>query len=170
MPTDDSTIDLSKVNLAATNTSDSTGTTGTAGATSGPVKAAPWIVKQFGKNATKFDIPEEIAKKNPHLIELVLATESMNEEERDYWFAILPIMNDEQITKFQGILQNEHDQLSALDQKYQNEVASLNKKHANEWQAHKSKEKHAKIRIEEAKFEKSEKEKEEDLLKQLEKL
>ena len=74
----------------------------------------------------KFGIDEDFAKKNPALVELILKTESMKDEERKYWFQLLPIMSDEQVKKLANILQNERDQLTELDKKYENEVAKLN--------------------------------------------
>jgi hypothetical protein len=133
-------------------------------------KSASWIVEKLGPKAANFEIPEELAQKNLHLVELILNTESMNDEEREYWFAILPIMNDEQIAKFQGILQNERDQLDALDKKYQAEVSALNKKHSGEYMKKSLQEKQAKIRQAEAAESAEEKKKEEELMKRLAKL
>lgn len=77
----------------------------------------------------KFGISEDFAKKNPVLVDLILRTESMKDEERKYWFQLLPIMSEEQAQKLQNILQNEKDQLAELDKKYEAEVAKLNEKH-----------------------------------------
>lgn len=77
----------------------------------------------------KYGIPQDWVAKDPALIELVLTTESMNDDERKYWFQLLPIMSDEQMTKLRGILQNERDQLAALDQKYASEMSKLESEH-----------------------------------------
>lgn len=68
-------------------------------------------------------IPKLIREKFPDLIKLIFETESMNLEEREYWLQIMPIMSEEQITKFRGILVNERDQLAKLDQEYASETA-----------------------------------------------
>ncbi len=70
-------------------------------------------------------IPEEAQKRYPQLIELIKASESMNNEERQYWINILPIMTEEQVKNLYEILDNERKQLAAIDAKYQNEMQKL---------------------------------------------
>jgi len=117
----------------------------------------------------KFGIDEEYAKKNPVLIDLILKTESMKDEERKYWFQLLPIMSDEQVKKLEGILQNEKDQLAELDKKYEKEITKLNEKQSG-WSAEAATEKRKKVEAEEAVDQEKEKGEEEDILNQLENL
>ena len=63
-------------------------------------------------------IPDEIRAKFPDLIDLIVSSESMNDEERQYWINILPIMTPEQIENLREILQNEKKQLAEIDKKY----------------------------------------------------
>src|SRR3989338_5427330 len=70
-------------------------------------------------------IPDEVKAKYPELIALILGSESMNDEERQYWINILPVMTVEQIENLRQILQNEKDQLSAIDAKYSTEMQQL---------------------------------------------
>lgn len=49
----------------------------------------------------------------------------MNDEERQYWINILPIMTGEQVKNLQDILENEKKQLSAIDQKYSQEMQKI---------------------------------------------
>ncbi len=70
-------------------------------------------------------VPEEIRQKFPEIIQLISASESMNNEERQYWVNILPIMTPEQLTNLKEILVNERDQLAAIDAKYSKEVQQL---------------------------------------------
>lgn len=81
-----------------------------------------------------FYIDDEIQAEYPELIKLVLATESMDNEERQYWFDIMPSMNDSQIDKLFNILETERKKLEELELKYQEEIKSLNEKHLVEWQ------------------------------------
>lgn len=76
----------------------------------------------------KYIVPKLIRDKFPDLVKLIYETESMNEEEREYWLQIMPIMSEDQITKFREILVNEKEQLSKLDKEYEGEMARLNKK------------------------------------------
>ena len=48
----------------------------------------------------------------------------MNDEERQYWINILPIMTQEQLKNLEDILMNEKQQLAAIDAKYNKEVVA----------------------------------------------
>lgn len=70
-------------------------------------------------------IPPEIQAKFPELIQLVMSSESMNNEERQYWINILPIMTPDQIQNLKDILLNEKKQLAAIDEKYSKEIEQI---------------------------------------------
>lgn len=70
-------------------------------------------------------IPEDLRKKFPELIELILGSESMNDEERQYWVNILPVMTPEQVQNLKDILTNERQQLAAIDRKYAKEIERI---------------------------------------------
>ncbi|OGJ55930.1 hypothetical protein A3D88_00845 [Candidatus Peribacteria bacterium RIFCSPHIGHO2_02_FULL_52_16] len=72
-------------------------------------------------------ISDEIRAQFPDLIELILKSESMNDEERQYWINILPIMTPEQVQDLKNILNNEKKQLQAIDQKYATEIDQVGK-------------------------------------------
>jgi hypothetical protein len=91
----------------------------------------------------------------------------MTQEERDYWYQILPIMTEEQIEKLRGILVHEKDQLAKLDQEYEQELSKLNEKHLLEWKEHETREKREKLRSEESQTEAEEAASEAALLAQL---
>jgi len=112
----------------------------------------------------KFTVPELVKQKFPDLIQLIKDTESMNDEERDYWFQILPIMTEDQIKKFRDILLNEKTQLQKLDAEYETE---LNEKHMIEWKEFESKEKKKALTQAEEAAKAQEQATEEDLLKRL---
>lgn len=63
-------------------------------------------------------IPPSTQEKFSELIELILRSESMNNDERQYWIDILPDMTDDQQVQLKTILTNERDQLAAIDAKY----------------------------------------------------
>lgn len=69
-------------------------------------------------------VSDDVKKKFPDVLGLILGSESMNNEERQYWINILPVMTPEQRTNLQQILTNERDQLKAIDKKYAKEVHS----------------------------------------------
>jgi hypothetical protein len=136
----------------------------------GGIPFAQTGVKQIGIARTdieKFGIDEDFVKKNPALVELILKTESMKDEERKYWFQLLPIMSEEQVKKLANILQNERDQLTELDKKYENEVAKLNQTQAN-WNPEKFKKMQKKNAAQEQASETEEEGAAKDILDQLE--
>jgi hypothetical protein len=123
---------------------------------------------QGGAQAAQSRIPKEVADKYPQLEALIMDTESMTNEERDYWFQILPIMTDQQIQKLLGILEHEKDQLSKLDQEYEKELSKLNDKHLAEWKGEEAKAEREERQAVEASHEAEETAAEAELLSQLE--
>lgn len=115
-------------------------------------------------------IPQLVREKFPDLVKLIYETESMNDEEREYWLKIMPIMTEEQIVKFRNILVNEKDQLTKLDKEYEKDINRMDQKHAQEFDEVKMKEKLKTLKEEESKDQKSEAQAEEDVLNKLQNL
>ena len=116
----------------------------------------------------KYIIPALVREKFPDLVKLIYETESMNDEEREYWLQIMPIMTEEQIVKFREILVNEKDQLSKLDNEYEQEMGRIDARKTPEIDGAKLKEKMAEIKQKETVREEAEVAEEEELLKKLE--
>jgi len=126
---------------------------------------------QYITEAEQFYIvPQLVRDKFSDLVKLIYETESMNEEEREYWLKIMPIMTEEQIVKFRNILVNEKEQLAKLDKEYENEINKIDKKHLAEFDEAKMKEKLKNIKEEEAKHNASETAEEEAVLNKLQNL
>lgn len=104
---------------------------------------------QIKQNWRIFQISDEIETKYPELIKLILATESMDDDERQYWFDIMPSMTDSQIDRLYDILDTERKKLSKLEEKYQKEIKELNEKHLIEWQAFQIQDSKKKVKEEE---------------------
>lgn len=102
-------------------------------------------------NDKKFVISDEIQAQYHELVQLILATDSMDDNERQYWFDIMPSMTDEQVDRLFNILDTEKKKLQELESKYQEEIKSLNEKHLIEWQDFQMKDNKKKIKDEEAK-------------------
>lgn len=113
------------------------------------------VQTQAGISATQskrnFSIPREVQEKYPDLIELIIGSASMNDDERQYWFSILPIMTQDQVNRLREILTTEKQKLAEIDQKYQKQLDEINQKHLIEWQAMKMKENKDKIKRAETK-------------------
>lgn len=63
-------------------------------------------------------VPDAVRSQFPEIVELLLASESMKDEERQYWLDILPLMTKEQVEQLHTILRNEREQLAAIDAAY----------------------------------------------------
>ena len=100
---------------------------------------------QIQKNEKVFQVSDELQAKYPELIQLIIATESMDDDERQYWFDIMPSMTDAQTDRLFDILETERKKLQELEVKYQKEIKSLNEKHLIEWQELQVKEGKAKV-------------------------
>ena len=61
-----------------------------------------------------FTIIDEIQAQYPELVGLVLATESMDNSEKQYWFDILPSMTDDQVDRLFDILETERKKLVTI--------------------------------------------------------
>lgn len=87
----------------------------------------------FIYNGYRFHIDNKLKDKHKELVDLVLTTASMDDEERQYWFDILPSMNKEQIKRLYDILDVERKKLEELEKKYSKKISELNKNHLAEW-------------------------------------
>ena len=90
---------------------------------------------QIVRDDFTFTILDEIQIQYGELVELVLGSESIDNNEKQYWFDILPSMTHEQIDRLFNILMTERHQLEELSLKYQEEIKTLNEKHLIEWQS-----------------------------------
>ena len=73
-------------------------------------------------SASNLTISDDVRQKFPDLIDLIVKSESMNDEERQYWINILPIMTPEQTQNLRDILDNEKKQLADIDEKYSSQT------------------------------------------------
>lgn len=105
---------------------------------------------QIKKDGYVFTILDEIQAKYGELIKLVLGTESMDNDEKQYWFDILPSMTDDQVDRLFEILDTERRKLEELEARYQQEIRSLNQAHLIEWQDIQAKESRKKVQTAEA--------------------
>ena len=77
----------------------------------------PQNLWQVAKN---FDIADEVLSQDPVLIQLILESKSLaGVDEKQNWFNLLQMMNDEQVAKLKDILTREKQKLEEINQKYQ---------------------------------------------------
>lgn len=115
-------------------------------------------------------VPQDTSQRFPELVALILGSESMNDEERQYWINVLPSMSPEQQENLRQILQNEKDQLAAINVRYEKEVEGVGSVRAvEEIGAERKKKKIERMTVEDD-LEKNEKEQEENILKEIEEM
>jgi LAS superfamily LD-carboxypeptidase LdcB len=117
--------------------------------------------------AGALNVPAEVQQKFGPLIDMIKASESMNNEERQYWINILPIMTPEQLKNLEDILTNEKKQLAAIDDKYSKEISSIGDQKSVEKIEFSIKQKRKEREELERKASEDESKKEEDILNQI---
>ncbi len=89
-----------------------------------------YLPEALREKAGQFTIPIEFIEKMPELIILVLNSKSMDKtEEKQSWFNLLPLMNEEQIAKLKDILTREKDKLAEIEKKYEEKKLEIKKKY-----------------------------------------
>jgi hypothetical protein len=63
-------------------------------------------------------VPAEVQEKFPELVEMIKASGSMDDDERQYWVDVLPIMSEGQVENLRGILDNEKKRLADAAKEY----------------------------------------------------
>ena len=105
---------------------------------------------ELKQNWKTFTISDEVLANYDELVKMILATESMDDDERQYWFDIMPSMTENQVDRLYNILDTERKKLQELEVKYQEEIKELNEKHLIEWQEFQLKDSKKKIKKAEA--------------------
>ncbi len=116
--------------------------------------------------ATGLTIPPDVQQKFATIVELIKASESMNNEERQYWINILPVMTAEQIKNLEDILTSEKQQLAAIDAKYNQQTTSPTQRPMEEVEAERRKQRKNRSDAE-LQHETQDQNAEEDILKQI---
>jgi hypothetical protein len=82
------------------------------------------------ETALQFVIPDQFLQKKSTLIGLILTSKSIGTiEEKQSWFNLLPLMNDEQIAKLEDILTKEKQKLDEIEKKYEEKKIEIKKKY-----------------------------------------
>ncbi len=122
-----------------------------------------------GKTITDFQIPQPLVDTDKPLIDLVMRSESMKDSERQYWFNLTEVMNEEQIDKLRDILTRERQKLADIEAKYhKKKVDPVVAARIAEEKGRKRAEKQAQLRAKEAEEEAKEAQSEEAILNELE--
>ncbi len=118
-------------------------------------------------DASTIVVSDELKQKFGPLIELILGSQSMNDEERQYWINTLSVMKPEQVQSLTEILTREKEQLIAIDKKYANVLSKAEEKRAVEEIGKERQEKQSQRKASEEEAEKTEQQTEEEILKKI---
>lgn len=118
--------------------------------------------------ASTFTIPEDFLAKMPDLVQLVLESKSLDKsDEKQSWFNLLPLMNDEQVAKLRDILSREKQKLAEIEQKYAEKKQEMSQKFVQKFEDGAYQKKMEQVRSQEQQNRDKEHEEADDLLNQI---
>lgn len=80
--------------------------------------------------AVNYNIPDDMLENNTDLVVLVLESKSISEaKEKQSWFDLYSLMNQEQIDKLRDILTREKQKLAEIEAKYQAKQEEIKRKY-----------------------------------------
>lgn len=80
--------------------------------------------------AMNYSIPNDMLENNTDLVVLVLESKSINEpQEKQSWFDLYSLMNQDQIDKLRDILTREKEKLAEIEARYQAKQEEIKKKY-----------------------------------------
>lgn len=127
-----------------------------------------YLPQQLREIAVTFVIPEDFLAKMPDLVQLVLESKSLDKsDEKQSWFNLLPLMNDEQIAKLRDILSREKQKLAEIEQKYAQKKEEMSQKFVQKFEDGAYQKKMEQVRIQEQQNRDKDHEEADDLLNQI---
>jgi hypothetical protein len=127
-----------------------------------------YLPQSLREIAATFVIPEDFLAKMPDLVQLVLESKSLDKsDEKQSWFNLLPLMNDEQIAKLRDILTREKQKLAEIEQKYAQKKEEMSQKFVQKFEDGAYQKKIEQVRSQEQQHRDKEHEEADDLLNQI---
>ena len=100
--------------------------------------------------AWQLNIPDSFLDAEPDLTVLILKSRSLaKNEEKQNWFNLIPMMNQEQIEKLRDILTRERDKIAEIEAKYEQKKQEIRAKYQMKFDAANYNDKVAQIRTSE---------------------
>ena len=94
-----------------------------------------YLPQDLWEVALAYQIPEDFLESSADLIEMVLRSKAIDKpEDKQSWFTLLPIMNDEQMAKLRDILVREKQKVAEIENKYEDEKVEVKKKYLSKRQ------------------------------------
>ncbi len=93
-------------------------------------KIVSLLPQELHKIAMEYRIPEDMLEENTDLVILVLESKSLSDsKEKQSWFDLYSLMNQEQIDKLRDILTREKQKLAEIEAKYQAKQEEIKRKY-----------------------------------------
>ncbi len=126
------------------------------------------LPENLWKTAMEFNIPDAFLEKESNLVVLVLESKSLSKkEEKQSWFNLVPMMNQDQIEKLRDILTREKDKIAEIEAKYEKKKEEIQEKYQSRFNAVEYNKKMEKMKDKEEDIREKEVEEAEDLLENL---
>ncbi|MCK9466812.1 MAG: hypothetical protein M0P94_00640 [Candidatus Absconditabacterales bacterium] len=126
------------------------------------------LPQELWEKASKFDIPDYFLEDNSDAVILVLNSRSLSkDDEKQNWFNLVPMMNEEQINKLKDILIRERDKIAEIEEKYEKKKEEIKEKYQTRFNAVNYQKTMSTIQTKEELIRDKEQEEAEDLLKNL---
>ncbi|HPC34411.1 MAG TPA: hypothetical protein PLP73_02015 [Candidatus Absconditabacterales bacterium] len=126
------------------------------------------LPQELWERASKFEIPDYFLENHPDAVILVLNSRSLSkDEEKQNRFNLVPMMNEEQISKLKDILIRERDKIAEIEEKYGKKKEEIREKYQARFDAVTYEKTMSNMKNKEELVREQEKEEAEDLLKNL---
>lgn len=95
-----------------------------------PESIQKFLPENWWNIALNYNIPSDMLENNTDLVVLVLGSKSISDpKEKQSWFDLYSLMNQEQIDKLRDILTREKEKLAEIEAKYQAKQEEIKKKY-----------------------------------------
>ena len=74
-----------------------------------------------GKTLEDFEVSQEMLNHDMDIVKLIMISDAMKTKDRQHWFSMYEIMNEQQIEQLRKILTNEQKKLDEIAKKYKKE-------------------------------------------------
>jgi hypothetical protein len=126
------------------------------------------LPQELREKASRFQIPDYFLENHPDAVILVLNSRSLSkDDEKQNWFNLVPMMNEEQINKLKDILIRERDKIAEIEEKYEKKKEEIREKYQARFDAVSYQKTMSSMKNKEELVREQEKEEAEDLLKNL---
>lgn len=94
------------------------------------------LPQKLWQTAMKFTISDSFLENETKLTILILKSKSLaKDEEKQSWFNLIPMMNEEQMWKLRNILTREKDKIAEIEAKYEKKKEEIKEKYQSKFDA-----------------------------------